>query len=359
MRHPFITLCSAATLWILSASHGLAGPYNTIYSFGDSLTDEGNTLALGQSGRIPGLLAQPLPPYYEGRSSNGPVWIEYLAQALQLQAPLASLLGGTNFSYAGGETGTTPLHAGSPLDLLGTSGQLAQFKSAVPTPSPMALYTVWIGANDLYENFYALGAGTAVDTVTNVDAAAQNAATFVHGIVDAGARNILLVTVPDLGLSPIITQNYPAYVDEASTLSRAYNTELVSLINDIAAQYSVSLNILDTYSLLDQAALDPGRFGLQNVSDPCWTGNFVGQNGTICDSPATNLFWDHYHPTTAAHQQIALQALASLTDVPEPKSFAILATAVLVGIRVSRQRASIGAVNDQSLGVQSQSVVTH
>lgn len=344
MRHPFITLCSAVTLCILSASHGLAGPYSTIYSFGDSLTDEGNTLALGQSGRIPGLVAQPLPPYYEGRSSNGPVWIEYLAQALQLQEPLVSLFGGTNFAYAGGETGTTPLHAGSPLDLLGTSGQLAQFKSAVPNPSPMALYTVWIGANDLYENFYALGVEKAVDTAINVDAAAQNAAIFVRGIVDAGARNILLVTVPDLGLSPIITQNYPAYVNEASTLSRAYNTELVSLVSDIAAQYTISLNILDTYSLLDQAALAPGRFGLQNVSDPCWTGNFVGQNGTVCDSPATNLFWDHYHPTTAAHEQIALQALASLTDVPEPGSSAILAAAALVGIWVSRRGTSVGAL---------------
>lgn len=334
-----LALCSALAFCVVGARNVLAGPYDATYSFGDSLTDEGNTLALGRSGRIPGLLAQPLPPYYAGRSSNGPVWIEYLAQSLGVGAPAASLLGGTNFAYAGGETGKTPLHAGSPLDLLGPQGQFAQFRHAVPQPSSRALYTVWIGANDLYENFYALGAGRSVDFAASADAAARNAAEFVREIVGNGARNILLVTVPDIGLSPIITQTYAAYTGAASALARAYNSELVGLVSEIAGQNSVNLDVFDTYSLLDRATLDPGQFGLQNATDPCWTGDFVGQNGKVCADPSSYLFWDHYHPTTAAHRQIAAQALATLVDVPEPESGAILAAGGLMVMWVSRRRA--------------------
>lgn len=333
-----LTLCSAVALCVVGARDVLAGPYDTIYSFGDSLTDEGNTLALGRSGRIPGLLAQPLPPYYNGRSSNGQVWIEYLAQLLGVGAPAASLLGGTNFAYAGGETGTTPLHAGSPLDLLGPQGQFAQFRQAVPQPSSKALYTVWIGANDLYENFYALDTGRSVDFGASADAAARNAAEFVREIVSNGARNILLVTVPDIGLSPIITQTFAAYTDASSALARAYNSELVGLVSEIVGQNSVNFDVFDAYSLLDRATLDPGQFGLQNVTDPCWTGDFVGQNGTVCADPSSYLFWDHYHPTTAAHRQIAAQVLATLVDVPEPQSGAILAAAGLITIWVSCRR---------------------
>lgn len=340
MRKRYIAaLCSALAFWVVGARDVLAAPYTTIYSFGDSLTDEGNTLAIGRSGRIPGLLVQPLPPYYAGRSSNGPVWIEYLAQSLGVGRPTASLLGGTNFSYAGGETGTTPLHTGNPLDLLGPQGQLAQFRQAVPQPSSSALYTVWIGANDLYENFYALGAGRSVDLAASAEAAARNAAEFVQAIVGLGARNILLVTVPDIGLSPIITQTYPAYAGAASALARSYNSQLVGLVSEIAGQNGVNLDVFDTYSLLDRATLNPGQFGLQNATDPCWTGDFVGQNGTVCADPSSYLFWDHYHPTTAAHRQIAAQALIELVEVPEPRSSTVLAAGVLLALWAHRRRA--------------------
>lgn len=311
---------------VLSVPHAsLALPYDAIYAFGDSLTDQGNTLTLARSGRVPGLQVQPLPPYYSGRSSNGPIWLEYLAGSLGLPEPIASLLGGTNFAYAGAETGTTPLHTANAIDLLGAMGQLAQFRQAVPSPSPDALYTIWIGANDLYENFYALGAGQSVDLAADEDLAARNAAAFVGQLASLGAKNVLLVTVPDIGLSPIITQNYPIYIGAAAAAANAYNVELVSLVSQIASEKGVALTVLDTYSLLQFAVSDPGRFGLRDAADPCWTGDFTGRNGTVCGDPAAYLFWDHYHPTTAAHAQIALQAEAALVGVPEPGSAALLA----------------------------------
>jgi hypothetical protein len=43
--------------------------------FGDSLSDNGNLFEL---------IGQPLPPYWDGRSSNGPTYAEQLAQLLHV-----------------------------------------------------------------------------------------------------------------------------------------------------------------------------------------------------------------------------------------------------------------------------------
>ena len=67
-------------------------------------------------------------------------------------APLTpSLLpGGTDFAYGTGETGVTSFNTSNPAtDLLGAGGQLAQFQAVHPVADPNALYTIWIGSNDL------------------------------------------------------------------------------------------------------------------------------------------------------------------------------------------------------------------
>ena len=50
-----------------------AGTFTNLYVFGDSLSDAGNVFA-ATAGQQPGS------PYYDGRYSNGPVWVEYLAE---------------------------------------------------------------------------------------------------------------------------------------------------------------------------------------------------------------------------------------------------------------------------------------
>ncbi|MHC4946335.1 MAG: hypothetical protein ACYTG7_25250, partial [Planctomycetota bacterium] len=50
--------------------------FTGLWSFGDSLTDTGNTFAL-TGGSFP--LS---PPYFDGRFSDGPVWIESFGQVV-------------------------------------------------------------------------------------------------------------------------------------------------------------------------------------------------------------------------------------------------------------------------------------
>ena len=85
-----------------------AGPYTSMYVFGDSLSDTGNlNVATGGTQPAPGQ------PYFNGRFSDGPVWVETLAAGLGLSADVApALLGGNNYAFAGARMGTSSTNAG-------------------------------------------------------------------------------------------------------------------------------------------------------------------------------------------------------------------------------------------------------
>src|ERR1043166_3910427 len=98
-------------------------PYSAIYAFGDSLTDTGN-VSLATAGLVP-----VSPPYADRSFSNGPVWVQDLAQKVGIPALQPSLAGGSNFAYGGAETGQTPTHTLNATDL---TSQYTQFLTQVP-----------------------------------------------------------------------------------------------------------------------------------------------------------------------------------------------------------------------------------
>lgn len=81
-------LAGVAILAALAAPAAKAG---SLYVFGDSLSDDGNLY------KLTGL---PPAPYYKGRFSNGPVWVEYLPALSGLSSSPAN-----NFAYGGAFTG--------------------------------------------------------------------------------------------------------------------------------------------------------------------------------------------------------------------------------------------------------------
>ncbi len=294
----------------------LAGDYAALYAFGDSLSDAGNAfIATGGTEPVS-------PPYSDGRFSNGPVWVQDLANQLGLPALTASLAGGTDFAVGGAQTGTTPVHTANLSDL---PAQLTAFQAAVPTPASGALYTLWIGANDLFSILGTPGISTAT-AMADANAAVSNVVTFVAGLAADGAKNLLLVTVPNLGVVPAITKLGSAAETEATDLSAYFDQALVSAVGGEAAGAGMHLSILDSFGLLDDAIADPAAFGFSNVTTPCWTGNDTSaSSGTRCASTIAGqdqyLFWDQVHPTAAGQQIIADAAFA---EVPEPGSLALL-----------------------------------
>ncbi len=331
-------LLITATLTISAGQAFADSLYSTIYSFGDSLSDVGNVLiSTSQPGSL--IPPQPLPPYSNGRFTNGNVWVQDLSQVLGLGPVMPSLAGGNDYAWGGATTGFSgTLDPTKPVPTL-----VQQVDAFLPSPSSVApstaLYTFSIGANDLF----AILGGKTTDGLTpmqNAAAAAQVVATEAGDLQAAGAKDLMLFDVPDLGLTPGVTMSGPDASAEASALS-AYFDEQVLI--DLAPVEAAGLKVFDlnTYALIDEAVNDPGEFGFNDVTDPCYVGPTTG-GGAVCSLlPAvqdTYLFWDDVHPTARGHMIIADDALRALgVAVPEPSTWAMMVLG-LAGLAAFRAR---------------------
>jgi phospholipase/lecithinase/hemolysin len=285
-----------------------AGGYGAVYAFGDSLSDAGN-VSLATLGMVP-----VSPIYSDGRFSNGDVWVQDLARDLGLPPVKASLAGGTDFAYGGAHTGATSVHAENPTDL---HAQLGQFVAAVPSPQPNALYTVWIGANDVLDiaNDATL---TPAQQQAQVTAAVHNEADFIAGLAAHGAKDVVVLNVPDLAKTPYEMAR-PASGDAAAALAAQYNSELGASLQQLAAGGTLNVDLIDTFSLLDGVAANPAAYGFTNVTDPVWTGNLTdAHSGTLHATGAAQggyLYYDNLHPTATTHALLASGITQSLTSV--------------------------------------------
>ena len=313
----------------LALSPVAAHAYSAFYVFGDSLSDVGNVYAATGG-------AEPASPYSNGQFSNGPIWAQDLSNSLGLGALKPSLTGGTDYAF-GSATTSNPSTESTAVPTL--TQQLGMFLAAVGGIAPSsALYSVWIGGNDLLN---ILDSGTTGPTaLTEAQAAAQSAATDIGTLVTQGARNVLVPLVPDLGVTPAAIA---ADAGAAGTLlAQTYNAALEADIGGLGSVPGLDLTYLDTFSLIDEAVADPGAFGFTNVTAPCYVGPFTG-GGSVCADPNFYLFWDMDHPSAAAHAGIAAAADAAL--VPEPGTMGLLATG-LVGIAFMHRRPARRPRND-------------
>ncbi len=270
--------------------------FDGLYVFGDSLSDTGNLFA------DTGDLFPPF-PYFQGRFSNGPVWVEYLAPLLGL-TPAQT----TNFAYGGATTGSNnTVVRGFP----GLQTEISDFLTAQPSADPDALYVVWAGANDY------LG-----DGVTNPAQPVGHLLNAVTSLTTAGAENILVVNLPDLGTIPGSLGD-PILSSSLSTLTIAHNLGLNLALNELGQSLGseVNLTLFDVNSLLSTVITNPSGFGFSNVTNSC-----LSELVQCSVDPSQFLFWDALHPTTTGHQIIAESALAALhanrrkTTVPEASS---------------------------------------
>jgi phospholipase/lecithinase/hemolysin len=298
--------CFAVVTGLMApALPAVAEPFTGVYAFGDSLSDAGNVF-IATGGAIPGA------PYFAGRFSNGPTWIENLAQSLGLGPLRPSLAGGTDFAYGSAVTG--PAVPGASTTFPNVTQQVIQFATSVAGSAPSTgLYSVWIGSNDVLQALRDIAASTLTPTaaLTDLAAAALTAAAAVDTLAGLGAQTFIVPLVPDIGRTPI-GQAAPTL---ATALSAAYNAALVNDVLAVAASDHIAVHFLDIFSLIDNVVADPAAFGFTDATHPCYTGPFTGGVVAPCATPDAFLFWDIEHPTEPGHQQIAALAAAA---VPEP-----------------------------------------
>ena len=102
--------------------------------FGDSLSDMGN-------GRNSILNVPDVPPYWQGRFSNGQVWLEYLSQAYGVTTTIGSgTTAGDNRAFGGSQTGQGYSYLLLPNVGTQISNYLSNVQSTIPQNTVVSLW---------------------------------------------------------------------------------------------------------------------------------------------------------------------------------------------------------------------------
>ncbi len=360
-------LITGFVLAFLLASSGMAAPgkapkggFTSMYVLGDSLSDQGNLFYATE--HLTGVGIPDAEHYFEGRFGNGEIWAGVLADRMGIALKPSLFRGGTdgtfdftcldddtycgtNYAYGGARTDYHRIEDDAskpvPVAFLGQGGVLPE--DAFPWTldgqrdafesrnviDPDGLYVVLSGANDLADliNMVALcqagiefgipeyaifctQRGNPSVTIPVMAGAINNA---IAAFVSAGATDILVPNLPNLGVVPAITMsNSPELIGLASLLSSQYNQAL----EDVLAQWDGLVNIIrfNTFMLLTDLVSNPGTEGFNNVTDPCYDG-FVapGSGSQECTEPDSYLFWDIEHPTAAFNIYLAEEVVYAIS----------------------------------------------
>ena len=272
--------------------------FTSQYTFGDSLSDNGNAYAA--SGRT--INTGPL--NFGGRWSNGPTFAELLGNTLAPAVTISAARGNLDFAF-GGATAVTALST-VPFPSLPVQLQLFQQQHA-PIQST-DLFTVWMGANDIL-NTAPQGSGSAM-TSAGVNAA-QATANAVQTLITLGAKNILVLNMPDIGLTPAGLSSGGGSLLTAGSF--AYNAEFDSRLRVIAAGATdVTITRIDAAALIARIQVDFKKLGFANATSGIILPAASGGGG----DPSGYAFFDGIHPSAKTHALLAQVVLEALN--PEP-----------------------------------------
>jgi outer membrane lipase/esterase len=296
-------------------------PFSQTIFFGDSLTDAGfyQPVLVATNGPQAATVAR-------FTTNPGLVWAEFLADFYGTNATPAWQLtptgvvgaGGDNYAAGGATVVPGPGFPPSPPTVFApsiTDQVNAYLASSGGQADPNALYTVWGGANDLFFNI------NGATTQEQFLGAAGAQVALIGALESAGARYVLVPTLPDVGLTPFGLSQGAAGSAGLTQLSAGYNATLFGGLQ------AAGLRVipLDVFDFLHEITADPATYGFSNVTTPacgatpslgCNPANFVDPNAA-----QTYAFADGVHPTTSAHRLLADYAISVLEA---PNQIAVL-----------------------------------
>lgn len=270
-----------AILWLAIFSFGVSIAYGFnlqtvqhVVVFGDSLSDNGNSLAA---------VGRPQSPYYNGRWTNGYNWVDYFfyfSWVNQHLLPTTAFFQdrGTNFAVAGSNSA---LLAGQIGSYLGSTGGRA---------SASDLFVVWIGANDFAQ-------GIRADiTVSDIESA-------IVVLWKAGARNFMVINLPNIALTPDV-QAETGRVIAAQQFVYTVNAALQAQLPYYALFLRATVLLVDVNTpftqLVNTRTWTEEGLGTINFSNSNGFA-FNPNTGDLAQNPNLYVFWDGFHPTTWVH----------------------------------------------------------
>lgn len=316
--HTSLVRCMfAGSLALALTATGIAAAqpqYDGIVVFGTSLSDSGNAFALrGGANTPPDYLVNPLlipdAPYARGghHFTNGATWVEQFARSRGLAGTVRPAFQGSSAVAANYAVGAARAYDdGMNVNL---SAQVDAFLArSGGVASPRALYVIEMGGNDVRDALVAYPSGGHMSVIQQ---ALASIAANIGRLYGAGARNFLVWSAPNPGLTPAIrylNTVTPGTAQLATGLTLAFNGGLAGIVAQWSAAPGIRIARLDAFGLLNEIVADGNRFGLTDVTTACLT---PYEAPFACTNPDEFLFWDGIHPTEAVHGIIA-QRVASV-----------------------------------------------
>ena len=282
-----------------------------LFIFGDSLSDSGNLFALTD-----GFLPFTSPPYFEGRFSNGRLWVEFLALFLGIEVDFETditedrfaanqAVGGALTDFQNANAPLAPVVAGT-----GILGQIAGFAEAGGRIGRRDLVVVWGGANDYLSGLDP----NPLEVVGNLKRG-------VTELAKLGGRFFLVPNLPNLGETPLaILENQEGPLN---AVTAAHNLLLAKTMRDLERRLRVRIIVLDV-----NGAFEGIDEFIANITVPCiiqrippeepiateacqpFDANGV-PNSTVNGG---TLYFDLIHPTLQAHQLLAAYAFGVVSE---------------------------------------------
>ncbi|KAL5531885.1 hypothetical protein ACEPAF_5448 [Sanghuangporus sanghuang] len=268
------------------------------FSFGDSYTQTG----FDPTGELPSV-GNPLgnPPYPGWTAVGGTNWIDLMTVEFN-----KSLVLTYNYAY-GGATIDASLVAPYDPSVRSLTDQVNQFLSGAatkpstgPWTSDNALFSFWIGINDIGNSYYQSGDRDAFsDTLLDAYFAlvqkivSPQSHCMCHRSTDlslqyvVGGRNFLFVNVPPIDRSPLMLQQSA----DARNLEKAgitgYNSKLAARATELEANDTgVQTWVWDSNTAFTVILDNPTSFGFVDATSYGGTGSFWGND---------------YHPSSAVN----------------------------------------------------------
>ena len=287
------TVIAAALASCCFAAHAAADSFHAIYVFGDSYSDVGN-ISFASGGTVPG------PLYYNGRFSNGPIWVDHIAGAYGLTLT-PSLQGGTDYAFGGAKvTANVPI-PGINESIPSVGEQvLAYLRQHNGKADPHALYIVTGGGNDILD----APAGTSPQDLG--DFIAYELLGSVEYLELAGARHFLVPNLFDVGKLP--DAQLSGISSFATATTKVVNQKLsLYLLEAFGPETHIYRS--DAYDWLQGVFTDSSHFGFTDLTDPCLV---TTPTPSRCSLPYLYLFWDADHMTLVGHTMLATLAIQAI-----------------------------------------------
>ena len=260
-------------------------PITRLVVLGDSNVDNGNLLRMTKN-------EVPPSPNWQGRNSNGPNVVEYLAKSLN-----ASL---EDYAVSGADTGSgnvvakiSPAHAY--VERSGVAVQLQDLVARNARFGSSDLVVLWAGSNDIF------GAKRAERLALDqrIATAAANIEAAIVKLNGMGAQRFVVANrTPREALG---TENDQNGVD--------LNIAVSAAVAQARSKTGADVRLFDAYSSIADMMKNPAKYGFKEPNALCWNVPVCANDSLEKGLPvgSTYVNWDAAHKTTRVHQLMAEQ----------------------------------------------------